>query len=305
MTMKKRPVGRSVEALIRLYEPDIDPAVWQRIRPLFVEIMFALNPSPARTHNIKHLVAGLLAWSDAHLVARDVEDLFSRDTIEQYVNDRYSERSRATARSRLRTLGEALTADGGYAGKAPALGRTLLQPPYSDSDLRALGSDAAHQPDVQLRHLFEVFLALGLGVGTSASDAKSIGGRDFVWQPEGLVSYVGASRREVPVLPRFRHCLEEAARAAGADFLLPGKETKSKVSDVAARFKLGTTTPPLTMSRLRNTWLVCLMSSRVSIPDILAVAGLRTTDTLRDLLPYVRVSERGPFREQFQRIDGP
>ena len=98
---------------------------------------------------------------------------------------------------------------------------------------------------------------------------------------------VGGDRaRRVPVLAGFDVALVEVASRTEGLLVGPSATTRNLIPDLTERVVGGEDLPRLEVSRLRHTWLVCLMNAWVPTATLMNLAGTRTMRVLEDLLPY-------------------
>ena len=62
---------------------------------------------------------------------------------------------------------------------------------------------------------------------------------------------------------------------------------KNRASDLAGRIETGHTTPALSSTRLRSTWLTNHLRAGTRLPELARAAGLAGVAVLSDLLPGV------------------
>jgi hypothetical protein len=73
----------------------------------------------------------------------------------------------------------------------------------------------------------------------------------------------------------------------------PWSGTKNRINEAAARIERGRTTPTFSAARFRSTWLVDLCDDpAVPISSVMEAAGLKTLQSLQDLIPYLSHPDR-------------
>jgi hypothetical protein len=186
------------------------------------------------------------------------EGVLHPSTIERFVAvgmGAASATARRTARTNLRFV--AARAVGGGPPPRP-LPRQRAKTPYTDAEVAAYLVLAAHQPTENRRHRLGGLLGLCVGAGLSGEDLRHVTGAHVQRHGRAMVVIVEGRRpRVVPVLTRYHHTLEAAARFAGHGYITGGlgpwrhNVTNGLVASVAGGIDL----PPLQLSRLRATWL--------------------------------------------------
>jgi hypothetical protein len=166
------------------------------------------------------------------------------------------------------------------------LSRERAKAPYSENDLAAYFSLAAHQPTQTRRRKAEGLLALGAGAGLIGADLRGVKGCDVVARSGGLVVIVSGTRpRAVPVLARYHEVLIHSARFAGAGYVVGGHDPSrhNVTTPLISSLSGGGDLPRLETSRLRSTWLV-EVAGAIGLAHFLAAAGVTCTQRLGDLV---------------------
>jgi len=204
--------------------------------------------------------------------------------------------SRATHRF---MIGRALKRSRGtHAGEV--IGYQPIKPPYSPAEVAAFVSLARHQPTDAKRRSLSALVALAVGAGLSGPEMASISpSRLHIVALDGdqsalLVEVSGRRARTAVMSAQFRHLLDEAVRihresGRGEDDLLlggrPGR--REAVGPVRQNIVVADGRKvDLDASRLRSTWLVAAMETRVPLATLMRAAGLGSARSFADLLPY-------------------
>lgn len=231
-------------------------------------------------------------WAVTHGYDLNLDEILRHDRIDEWIDtahDECSESTRSNRRSRLRNLATYVAPGLNAPRRPPAIGRPVVQSPYTLNEVAAITRLVHNQPSKIKRRQLTVMVAAGLGAGASASDLKVLRGRD-VWRDETGVWWVALSSptRTVPVRSDYAEMLGEATSGMPADALFIGTnpERKAAVSWVIEGAAITEDHPDLNQARLRSTWLMNLMSQPVPLSVILQVAGLSSGRTLVDLLPF-------------------
>ncbi len=199
------------------------------------------------------------------------------------------DRSQATYRSILRTIGPRLTTTAPWSPRPVAVPRRSLASPYEAREIENLIGDAAHQPTAHRRRAAGALLALGLGAGLDGRWVTKVGAGDVGRRGPVVVVRVGEPMaRTVVVLARWEQDLLELARTAGDEFLVGGRSTsRNRTGHLVASLKVPTGHPQLAPARLRSTWLLAHLQSGTRLPELCRAAGIQGPAVLSELLDQV------------------
>ncbi|MGX0630208.1 integrase [Corynebacterium afermentans] len=180
---------------------------------------------------------------------------------------------------------------------------SMKNTPYNEDEIKHLHGWAQSGPTSRATTGAQVLLALGLGAGLRGCEVDTLRVKDVQREALGLVvypsGYRGAQSRYVPVHADYARFLESAIADLEPDDLvfLPGaRKTGAKsASDFVGR--MPTSRVPVTLSRMRTTWIVSLMRAHVPESAICEASGLR------DLQHYARFREvaKAPSAREFDR----
>jgi len=92
----------------------------------------------------------------------------------------------------------------------------------------------------------------------------------------------------VPVLAGFDKELVDVAKKVDGPLVVAPEDGKNAISALTRNLAGGEDLPPLHVSRLRSTWMACLMAAWVPLSEITRLAGVKTIKVLEDLLPYCK-----------------
>lgn len=279
--------------LRNVYEPKSRGQVeLDALRAFIEEVLTASNAAgdaSLRRHTSR--LAGLAEWLHAMghpLTAASV----SRVLIDQYVGagrGSVLDKSRSDLRSKLRQLADQL-----HPEAVPARGETIPRPevkaPYTDREVAAFVRVAGVQPTPALVRKLKVCIGLGLGSGIDSPDLKLLTRTDVIDHGDrGIEVRVPGDRARVVWVLREYEDMVRAGLLGLADGQLLIGQVKDRHNVAAAIYDGATflgSTPKPEQSRLRTTWLVTLMGRPVPLGTLCRAAGLRSTRTLFDLLPY-------------------
>lgn len=201
-----------------------------------------------------------------------------------------SEKSSSDRRSRLRAIADDL-----HPEQAPppavAIPRKDLRPPYTEAEMQAIRRVSGVQPTLEMCRQLSICVGLGAGAGIDSPDLRLLHRNDVKDHGDaGIAVHVPGDRaRIVWVLRSYEPIVRRGLAGLASEALLIGRvqDRRNVAGDVFNRATLVGNLPTLDQSRLRTTWLATLMSRPVSLAVILQAAGLKSTRTLFDLLPYL------------------
>jgi hypothetical protein len=235
------------------------------------------------------------AW--AHGQGLSLTEAVTRTNVDEYCRRGMpgsTPKSTADRRSRLRAIADDL-----HPEQAPtpavAIVRPALKPPYTEEEMQAIRRVSGVQPTEEVCRQLSVCVGLGAGAGIDSPDLRLLYRRNVTDHGEAgiLVVVPGDRAREVWVLREYEHIVRRGLSDLNDDQLLIGRvqDRRNVAGNVFNRATLLGDLPPLEQSRLRTTWIANLMTRPVPLAVILQAAGLKSTRTLFDLLPYLAVSD--------------
>lgn len=288
------PIDGAIVDFIEAYRPR-RPAtleVWPSIRPIVVRVTLAIcPPTHLSAQRSMGVVSRFSAWGATEFITLAEESLFTPSQVETFIRimEDASPTSRATYRSRLETIGRAVTTKAPWPPLEEAISRAVRQPPYMQFDLAAIEADLANQPtELKWRAGWTVH-AFGLGVGPFPAEFLAITADDIT-VTDGVVEVAlgeGPTRRVVPVLaPYGALILELAERFSEGPIIYPLRR-KWDLNTLIRKVRLSNLTPPLSGHRYRSTWLTRHLELGTPLKLLLPAAGLVEAKALHDLLPFV------------------
>jgi hypothetical protein len=169
--------------------------------------------SPGRAKAWLFAASRLAGFAERVGLELEAEVLLSEAVIERLVLvgcEGLSPASVRTLRASLRALARALEA---YPQPAPTpLARERAKAPYSPAQIDGFLRLAQALSTERRRQRATALLCLGAGAGVIAAELRHVRGTDVVQRPGGVLVIVSGRRaRSVPVLPRYREPLLDAA----------------------------------------------------------------------------------------------
>lgn len=269
------------------YNPMLPSSTWEQVQPFVAEVIGARCGGMTRRQREEYQ-RSLAYFGDwvVHTGMVDLSDALTPDVIDVYREDRAREVVGVMAereRKMLRTL----------AGITPSVERRLVstasepEPPYSDIELAVFHTWATQQRTAYQTVACLAVFALGVGCGLTAGEILAARGEDLV-DADGVPAVrVARDGRTVPVVDRWRHCLERLVEIAPIGlFVAPKAGDRKGAMRSVLQFSVGEAKP--TPTRLRMTWLVAHLEAGTPLAALLPATGMTSTDSLRRAMAYVR-----------------
>lgn len=264
-------------------------------------VFAAQQPSPRSTQTACSHVAAYLTWlADRHDGSTlTVEHVTAPGAIEDFIaQTAWADASKSTARSMLRRCTRPLDPS----SKPMTFRYARVNPPYTSEQCEQFVRLARVQPTTAKARDLGFIIGLSLGAGLDARDLRELTRESFTdahlgGEPVLLVAVPGKGprARTVPVRHAFAPLVRRALALHASTGKEPGDLLVGKVADrnnvvgpVTSRARSAESTErvEVSMSRLRATWMVALMCAPVSVLDALTSAGLVSSRTMLDLLPF-------------------
>jgi hypothetical protein len=247
-------------------------------------------PSPARAKALLFALTKLGTYAASVGLPLDEARCLSPSMIERFIlveGKKMTPPTQRTLRSNLRFVATRVLV---HQSPAPiALRRERAKAPYSQDELAAYFSLAAHQPTQSRRRRAEGLLCLGAGAGLIGADLRGVKGTDVVQRSGGLLVEVsGVRSRVVPVLERYHDLLIASAVFAGSHYVVGGNDPyrHNVTTPLISSLSGGDDLPRLEVSRLRSTWLVDVATT-IGLRAFLCAAGITCTQRLGDLVANI------------------
>lgn len=263
------------------YAPLLGACYWDLVGPFVDRAVAAAGRRGAYTDRELILAAApltLWAWQSL-AVPLELEEIFDRDVVEQYVALGMPGRSRgtrATMRSRLLCICDALRVPPSAGQKQRPIPRADPAAPYSEEDLAGLYGWATQQPTRTRRASAVALLALGLGAGLATRDLLTVRGEDLVITGSGVrVQVWGERERVVALTDLWGRVLTESAGDYDPDRHVFCPDRARTHSALATNF-IQTTRTSLDVrpTRMRATWIVGQLIAGTPALALLRSAGL-------------------------------
>lgn len=303
--------GTTVESKIANYVPGSIPAnVWEVIAEPVRDWVSKTNhatPLDARRALTATAQFARYCWQEAGL-GLDPEDLFHLDLINEFVINALPDVSittRSTYRSDLLKIARAVRpTDLALRGNTLIPAHEGVNPPYTPAEERLLWSWAEAQATQPAVINAKVMLAAGLGAGLFVNELMNLTARDVHVDDDGVLLTIGGDRpRIVPVRIEWEDTLATLAQAAlRRDMYLfrPGRRsiTPNSVYNFVSRSK---NRPfPISMQRLRTTWIINHLAAGVPVPVVRNAAGIHSRTGMRRYLDFLAEPDPDTVRQSLR-----
>lgn len=256
-----------------------------------------------------HTTAGLRAylavayryvdWAFTHYGAGvERTTLFDQRTINHFVKTGMgdmSRSSRSTYRTQLMRMGDILCPELRSTRLVEVIDKVPAEAPYTAEEVAQLPRWAMQQRGAYNRHAAWCLLAFCLGAGLRSAELAGLRREDVIEDLEGVSVHVRAGRnpRSVPLPTEWEDIAIVLAEAVAPGSLVfrPDRDATSpdKKSNAVSSWsrRLDHSTINVTTGRLRNTWIVRLLNSRVPARAIALLAGVDSFTAFDRYIPYV------------------
>ena len=161
---------------------------------------------------------------------------------------------------------------------------------FTPEELERWWQVACHQPSPLRRRDLCTIIALGAGAGLTSAECVALSASDVEGHPhDSGILLVHLPDRVVPVDSLWVPRLHELVATCPGEYLFrqSDKVQRDLMTTVKRRVKTPAGLPGLTMRRLRSTWMVSMMSRRLTVPELYSISGVRSASVLQELAPYV------------------
>lgn len=258
---------------------DIEPEVWDMIRPLTQEMTAIMHEEKgwqlSGVSGARRRIALFLVHCYVNFGRQPSTDLFRPDLIEHYVASLgMSEASQNLYWITLSSLSKHLHSED-WIRVYPTPQKTGT--PYTSEEIQGFLEWAASQSTAKRRYWCHMAIALALGAGLRSAEIPKVEARDVTERVDGVFINVGRIRDEddywVPVEEEFAGFVAEAASGRAPDELV-GVGYKVLVN---AYLRGGRSLPRRhpNIYRLRNVWILKRLKEGRSEAEVCRMAGRR------------------------------
>ncbi len=284
----------NINRVIEKYQPANMPRVhWTAIEEVARDFVRRSGPTTYfQAHNHYAAVAYFVEWAWMLGMDLDEETLFTRSTIERYIEEgcpNLIERSKGTRRSVLFTVAGKLLGPNHAARRAKPIKWDSPKAPYTEAEMQEFVFWANSQHTAINRQAAQTALALAAGAGfapediirVAVSDIKKVRG---LW----LVQVDGRRARTVAIRDEWVPLLRKGTKGLTKDQLafLPGRtcSARDKVSNFITQSS-GDNKPEL--QRLRITWLLRHVVEGVPLQVLIRAFGVKELHSISRYLTHL------------------
>jgi hypothetical protein len=285
--------GRSVTKAIKQFSPkDVPTDLWARIGVLVRDSVS--KSAPTTSYSAKSLmtvVTELVIWIDTVGLPPEPTVIFHPDNIDRFAAQGCAHLASGTQhnyRRQLRAVGAAVIGPEFFPPQPLALKRSEPLAPYSAGEIAALRSWARGLPTERYRIGVATILAFGLGAGIASRELNRMVGTDVASDGDAVIVHViGDRARVVPVLDAWADQVASLATVAGPAPIFLSERTdisRRQVPNFIAKCPKGDA-PTLSVSRLRNTWIIGHLSAGTHLRVLAQAAGVDASQIVK-FAPY-------------------
>ena len=237
----------------------------------------------AKTRRFLLAASGMAVWAYRSFGNIDPTVVFHPSNVEQWAIEVCADRSmrwREVTRSRLRTLGQVVNAEG-FPAPTRKVGRQQIARPYTTLEEKAFRLVyRLPGPANRSQRLWIVCGSLGAGLrgfeiaAAHTSDIENIGDGRLA------VRVRGRNRRLVPIRTDYTDLARAATNASATDRFVP-TNARNIVHNTVSKLE-----PRLSLRRARSTWLVAHLTAGTPLGVLRMIAGPLSANTLDGLLDH-------------------
>lgn len=290
---KRSANADAVERRIASYRPRPVPAHWPAVADQLRGLVRRARPESSDQAG-RWLTALTSVTKYGHADGQSPEQWLSEEQLRRFRCDpeyNLDHRARATYCATARYIQTTVFGSGGDVSTLENHGSDAR--PYRTEDVAELWHWGARHLEGRLRCAWLTLITLARGCGLSSHDIIHLGVVDVhVDVTPPVVIPHGDISRQILVRNQWKHFLHNAVAEihtyhAGYIFrpecTARGRNTVSNLLQQTQRHGA----PPLSVSRLRNTWIVNELASGVGLRDVMRQAGLSTFRSINALIPYL------------------
>jgi hypothetical protein len=242
-------------------------------------------------------VAQFVAWEYLHGTPLDAEAMFTPVQVEYYIEvgtKHLAPYTRSTRRGFLRRIGARVTKNAPWAPPPRAFPVKKLAVPYSRDEESVYFQIASQQSTPYKTRIATVHLCLGLGAGLFADEFMAVTGSSLRRIAGVNVLATGGQRaRLIPISDRYFGPLQEIAVRHPHEPIIgvEGSNSKNRLNALLSKPEYPARVGRPVTTRLRTTWMQHVLSIPISLSEFAEIAGIRTTKSLTDLIPYIPLRE--------------
>ncbi|MGA4670394.1 hypothetical protein ACPCG0_11475 [Propionibacteriaceae bacterium Y1923] len=290
--------GSAIDDAIRNYRPGSMPeAIWDVIGDTvtgWVSLVDYDSPDSATRALTATAQFVRYCWEGCGL-GMDAEDLLNIGVIDEFVWNGLSgvvDSTRATYRADIIRVARAVRpSDESLIGNKQFPRTERVNPPYTAEQERLLRSWAGAQTTRYTVVNANVMLACGLGAGLTTNELLLLQAGHVEVDDAGVLLHVsGSNPRVVPVRMDWESTLADLAQAAwkpGMYLFRPNRQTITRNGTTNFIKNTRAQPFPVSMQRMRTTWIINHLAAGVPIPTVRKAAGIREGTGMRRYLDFL------------------
>lgn len=271
----------------------VDPVHWAYIRAFVTDSVATTLPETTHAARLLTSTAGIyVAWvvfERRYPLKAGI--VWRRDLIDEWIQEgatHLSDGTRRNYRKYLSRIVDAVAVDPAQLSFTP-IRRKNTAVPYTPAEMLVFRNWATGQSTPLKARRGMLMLALCAGAGLSSSEVALVHPEHVHVSDAGIMIDVhGTQPRLVPLLAEWDDwMLAILGQTPPVGKPLWGKVGRKDQSHVLSSFVRTTIGGGPRADRLRNTWLVALLSARAPMREVFLAAGVRKLEALGFLLDYV------------------
>jgi hypothetical protein len=256
-------------------------------------VTYACPAAAPTARQLLRYAGGLTLW--VYKTQRSIKpaDVWPPHVVEYWVdtiNAGQEDGWRATAFSRLASLGPLVAPKVGWRTARREISRRGISQPYSESDEQAY-LQAAWMADKAMRPRLLFAVAAGFGAGLDGRWLHTIAPEHVIVERDAVRIIVtdGADTREVPLRETYRDAMLEALATCTSPFLIgPNASRHNLVCETLRRLAIDGLDAP-NGRRMRNTWITHLLEAGVDVAYLMRIAGVSSLGVIIEMARHIQV----------------
>lgn len=257
-----------------------------------VLIIFPDNPFTAAEH--QRAAAKYVSWCRTDLrLPLDAKVIWDRKTIDIYTTqglDHLQPGTRRNERRFLDNISRVLVPENHPHAYTPQSEKSTF-PPYSVSEMIMYRTWATGQTNPRYRRRAMLMLALSTGAGLQSNEFCHLYKEDIEITDDAVFVNItqGRKPRRIPVIPKWAEWLVPLVESTPNGELLWGQTNRKNGSNLLSAFVENAQGDGPSSRRLRNTWMVWLISHNVPLPIFFEIGGFQKMEHLGTLCTYAEM----------------
>lgn len=276
-----------INTLLTTYTANLPEDVWDKIGPFVRRTVADRYADGRKLETVRFgliIFAGYVDWVVFHGLGQPDDTILNAELIDAFTVARRDEVKVAVAdreRKLIRTIaGLANNADDRFSS-------TDADPsvPYTVEEEGAIRRWAEGQPSETRRRQCGAAAALALGCGLTPAEVRHVRVSDLHRLADGMVAVTLTDGRVVPVRAWWNDLLVAAMEGEPDEYVICPTAVKRTPYRLVQFLRNSRGISP-SLQRMRATWLLRHVDAGTPLNNLLAAAGLGSSDVLRRVLPF-------------------